>query len=161
MASITRRDALKRGALIGAGAVWATPVIQSIGMSRAFATVVSDPDATYYAIKIEEGGCEDISNQTGVPSGGHCLDVDVSVTPISGGCSSIVNLVDVAEDNDPTPWKIELADGCYPITIARKSSTDCDVISVDDAWDSSTQTITVEHSSHAISHVEVVICCPS
>ncbi|MBT8206896.1 MAG: hypothetical protein HKN07_05250 [Acidimicrobiia bacterium] len=161
MASITRRDALKRGALIGVGAVWATPVIQSIGMSRAFATVVSDPDATYYAIKIEQGGCEDIYNQTGVPSGGQCLDVDVSVTPISGGCSSIVNLVDVADDNDPTPWKIELADGCYPITIARKSSTDCDVISLDDAWDSGTQTITVEHSSHAISHVEVVICCPA
>ena len=162
MAGITRREALKRGVAIGATAIWATPVVQSIGMTPAFAQAVSDGDATYYALKIEgDGRCEDISGQTGVPSGGHCLDVDESVTPTSGGCDMVADVVDVAEDNDPTPWKIVLEDGCYPITIARKASTDCETISVDAAWNEATSTITVEHGDHAISHVELIICCPN
>lgn len=161
MASISRRDALKRGALIGAGAVWATPVIQSIGMSRAFAAAVSDDGAVYYALKIEGDGCEDISGQISPHGTGQCLDVDAAVIPISGGCGSVVDVIDVAEDNDPTPWQIVLTEGCYPIAISRKSSTNCDSISIDDAWDEGTRTVTVEHSDHAISHVEMVICCSS
>lgn len=34
---ITRREALKRGAILGGALVWATPVVQTIGMRPAFA----------------------------------------------------------------------------------------------------------------------------
>ena len=38
---ITRRQALKRGALLGGALAWATPVVQVIGMRPAFAQTVS------------------------------------------------------------------------------------------------------------------------
>jgi hypothetical protein len=38
---ITRRQALKRGAIFGGALAWATPVVQIIGMKPAFAQVTS------------------------------------------------------------------------------------------------------------------------
>ena len=38
---ITRRQALKRGAVLGGALAWATPVVQVIGMKPAFAQVAS------------------------------------------------------------------------------------------------------------------------
>ena len=38
---LTRREALKRGAVIAGGLVWATPVVQAVGMSRAYANDTS------------------------------------------------------------------------------------------------------------------------
>ena len=38
----TRREALKRGAVIGGTVLWVTPVVQTLGMSRAFAQTPSD-----------------------------------------------------------------------------------------------------------------------
>jgi hypothetical protein len=38
---ITRREALKRGAIFGGALVWATPVVQMVGMRPAFAQVPS------------------------------------------------------------------------------------------------------------------------
>ena len=38
---ITRRDLLKRGAALGGAVVWATPVVQTLGMGRAFAQTAS------------------------------------------------------------------------------------------------------------------------
>ena len=40
---VTRREALKRGALLGGALVWATPAVQVIGMKPAFAQSVSAP----------------------------------------------------------------------------------------------------------------------
>ncbi len=39
---ISRREILKRGALVGGAVVWATPVVQTLGMGRAFAQTPSD-----------------------------------------------------------------------------------------------------------------------
>lgn len=39
---ITRREILKRGAFVGGAVVWATPVVQTLGMGRAFAATPSD-----------------------------------------------------------------------------------------------------------------------
>lgn len=33
---VSRRDALKKGAMAGGAVLWATPIVQNIGMSRAF-----------------------------------------------------------------------------------------------------------------------------
>lgn len=41
---ISRRDLLKRGAALGGAVVWATPVVQTLGMGRAFANTASPVD---------------------------------------------------------------------------------------------------------------------
>ena len=43
---ITRRQALKRGLAIGAGLVWATPSLQVVNMSKAYAQVPSPGEAS-------------------------------------------------------------------------------------------------------------------
>jgi hypothetical protein len=43
---ITRRQALKRGLLIGGGLLWATPSLQIVNMSRAYAQVPSPGDTS-------------------------------------------------------------------------------------------------------------------
>jgi len=39
--NLTRRDALRRGTLLGAGAVWAAPAVRSLTMSSTFAAATS------------------------------------------------------------------------------------------------------------------------
>ena len=41
LGGITRRQALKRGAILGGALVWATPVVQVVGMRPALASVPS------------------------------------------------------------------------------------------------------------------------
>lgn len=67
---ISRRDLLKRGAALGGAVVWATPVVQTLGMGRAFASTASPTgtaisyiaitwrcgDGTYNFSKNEEDG---------------------------------------------------------------------------------------------------------
>lgn len=52
---LTRRDILKRGAVFGGALVWATPIVQVVGMSPAHARPVS-PGCTRYCIKWETDG---------------------------------------------------------------------------------------------------------
>ncbi|MDX1468864.1 MAG: twin-arginine translocation signal domain-containing protein [Acidimicrobiia bacterium] len=47
---ITRRDLLKRGAALGGAVVWATPIVQTLGMGRAYAQTASPPDISYIAL---------------------------------------------------------------------------------------------------------------
>jgi hypothetical protein len=41
LVGITRRQALRKGAILGGALAWATPIVQVIGMKPAFAQVVS------------------------------------------------------------------------------------------------------------------------
>ena len=50
--TMTRREALKRGAVITGTLVWATPVVQAVGMGRAFAREPS-PGCIRYCLKWE------------------------------------------------------------------------------------------------------------
>ena len=55
---ISRRDLLKRGAALGGAVVWATPVVQTLGMGRAFAqdtSPVGGKDISYIAINVDCG----------------------------------------------------------------------------------------------------------
>jgi hypothetical protein len=63
---ITRRDLLKRGALVGGAVLWATPVVQVVGMGRAYAKDVS-PNCTRFCLKWNV----DANAATG---GGTCTD---------------------------------------------------------------------------------------
>ena len=51
---ITRRDLLKKGAVLGGAVVWVTPIVQSVGMGRAFAQAVSPctPPISYIAMNV-------------------------------------------------------------------------------------------------------------
>lgn len=59
---ITRRDLLKKGAVLGGAVVWVTPIVQSVGMGRAFAEVVSPctPPISYIAMNVT---CPDIDDK--------------------------------------------------------------------------------------------------
>ena len=70
---ISRRQALKKGAVVGGTVLWATPVIQSIGMSRAFGqqpspVIEPGPGISFIAVRFVCGGTtfvvklEDIDN---------------------------------------------------------------------------------------------------
>ncbi len=50
---ISRREILKRGAFVGGAVVWATPVVQTLGMGRAFAATPSDTCIASWAVKVE------------------------------------------------------------------------------------------------------------
>jgi len=49
---ISRREILKRGAFVGGAVVWATPVVQTLGMGRAFAATPSDTCVGSYADQV-------------------------------------------------------------------------------------------------------------
>ncbi len=167
MAHITRREALKRGATVGAGVIWATPVIQTVGMQAAFAQSVSPTDQVYFAAKIEEGVCEDIWDQIGQDTDpgaptGKCL------TPSSGGfgvgpgaCDHVVGFTTPEE---PEPWTITLLDGCEIIEedcfVLTKASNDClkdPAVREGQTWIFANPA----SNGNGISHIEFVICCDS
>ncbi len=56
---ITRRDLLKKGAVLGGAVVWVTPIVQSVGMGRAFAQTTSPcmPPISYIAMNVS---CPDV-----------------------------------------------------------------------------------------------------
>lgn len=172
---------LKRGAVTGVAIAWATPVIQTVAMSKAFAQTASDmpttttttttapPVTTYYAVKFEPSNkCVDISGQTNPTGVGQCLDVDTTVTPVSGGCAHVTGIVNANEDNKPTPWEITLAAGCTPYELVVKTggSVKCQPKDPLVGWNAGTNTLTVQHPTDPatgglkdISHVELIICC--
>ncbi len=107
---ITRRDLLRRGAVLGGAVVWTTPVVQTLGMGRAFAQTaspvetrisfiimnVSCGDNTYFVRWETEGGFEaDPGNMnpncqlssTGTPADGNQLGISITIKP--DGCASI------------------------------------------------------------------------
>ncbi len=47
---ITRREILKRGAIVGGTVLWVTPVVQTLGMGRAFAATPSDTCVESFAV---------------------------------------------------------------------------------------------------------------
>lgn len=67
---ITRRDLLRRGAVLGGAVVWSTPVVQTLGMGRAFAQTASptgDKDVSYAVISWEcDGAVKKVKWEPGV-----------------------------------------------------------------------------------------------
>ena len=52
---ISRRDLLRKGAVLGGAVVWATPVVQTLSMGRAYAQIASptgDKDISYIGINV-------------------------------------------------------------------------------------------------------------
>lgn len=54
---ISRREALRRGAIVGGAVVWASPVVQTIGMQKAYAqTTPAVTDISFIALLLNCGG---------------------------------------------------------------------------------------------------------
>ena len=56
---VTRRELLRRGAVLGGAVMWITPVVQTLGMGRAFAQTTSptgDKEISYIGINVT--GCD-------------------------------------------------------------------------------------------------------
>jgi hypothetical protein len=169
--SLTRREAIKRGAAFGAGVVWAVPTVQAIGMSRAFASETSpDTDCIYYAIKIEQKKdgdgnvisgyvCEPISE-----GGAQCFDPDdffAEVLP--GGCDRVQS-ASVDPDENGDDWVITLKPGCEFVEnesyVQIKAGSGPTACSDGDPVEAPSGTYTFSNDTDpAISHIEAIICC--
>ena len=55
---ISRRDLLRKGAVLGGAVVWVTPVVQTLGMGRAFAQTASPVGKDISYIGINVSNCE-------------------------------------------------------------------------------------------------------
>lgn len=165
---LSRRDVLKRGAVLGGSLIWAVPTIQAIGMSAAFANETSPVCNVYFAAKIgqEDDGpvvCVSIHNQGAGP--GKCLDVaeiasDNGFTVSDGACDRVESFSSPDEDN----WTVTLAEGCQlwdaAVGIKTGGGNEC-VPAPNWSYDSTTRTITFDRPDQAISHVEFIFCCSS
>lgn len=123
---ITRRDLLRRGAVLGGAVVWTTPVVQTLGMGRAFAQTasptggkdisyigisVSCPGENSWWIKWEDGNWEDMP---GAAPG--CVPKDQLPAGVSGddkgfiikngptGACKELTVPDAYADCDVTVW---------------------------------------------------------
>lgn len=118
---ITRRDLLRRGAVLGGAVVWTTPVVQTLGMGRAFANTASPvdgctPDVSFismcvtcgtdeYLIKWERDGDK---WDTSDPVCG--LDCGTPVLP-----SDVPELESFSVDPDPNEpgcWRVTWSSNC-------------------------------------------------
>ncbi len=167
---LSRRDFLKRGAALGGAVVWATPVVQMIGMHPALAQETSPTCNFIYAVKLElvdsVPTCTDIwdQNATDVSTGqGHCLDVVAATNGKAqcGGCQFSPELT-VNSDHE---WVVTLDKDCQYFDSAIDLKTGeagggCDAAFTPEFIDSRTLKFTTEPGTGTgISHVEIVFCC--
>ena len=116
---ISRRDLLRRGAALGGAVVWMTPVVQTLGMGRAFAQTASPPpgggqDISYVGINVvcstesffvkwEGGGWEEMpgnaplcADPADLGQGVNGSDKGFSITPLTSSCVSLTVPASVA-----------------------------------------------------------------
>jgi hypothetical protein len=176
---VSRRDFLKRGALLGGALVWTTPVVQVVGMNPALAQVPSPACNVWYAIKIEFNAdtgqfvCESIHNQTSTDPGfgsGKCLDVQAieqanNFDAVDGGCeqfSAVLQSVEISEDGKrwtvPFPENCQAESGDCAAKVGQGQSAGC--VQGACTWDPENRELVFEvTTTNAISHVEFVFCC--
>lgn len=157
---ISRREALKRGATVGVGVLWATPAVQAVSMMRSAAAATSPPpdDPVYFAVKIEEGGkCEDIWDQVGGTTPAKCLTPNGgALAVVPGGCDKVVD----AKTPDDARWVIELAAGCVLLESSLMTKAGQDCLPANGRRDGQKWYFSNPTSNgKEISHIEFVICC--
>ena len=114
LAGVTRREALKRGAVFGGALLWTTPAIQAIGISRAVAQETSGP-CTTYCIKFEfTGADDDLSGEWSALGDGGRGQGNVLVCPMG----SVNGLPPVfSDDDDENDFPIVSGDRINGVTI--------------------------------------------
>ncbi len=121
---ITRRDLLKKGAVLGGAVVWVTPIVQSVGMGRAFAQTTSPctPPISYIAMNVTcNGNAYFIKWEADLGEFG-LFDPDPSSVP---GCDGIVTPAGAKIDGDDLGFSVSVdPDGIATVTVGP----DCDVL---------------------------------
>ena len=119
---ITRRDLLKKGAVLGGAVVWVTPIVQSVGMGRAFAQTTSPctPPISYIAMNVECPPDADgdrfffIKWEADLGEFG-MFEVDPASVP---GCSDIFSPAGVKMDGDDLGFEVTVdASGIATVTV--------------------------------------------
>lgn len=157
--------------------MWATPVVQVIGMRPALAQETSPVCEHLYAVKIEileettspcggvrrsatgieaEYCCEDIFEQQTTTGAGQCLVVPTSAE--EGSCDKIASVAFTSG----TSWSITFVEDCayQDGLIALKDGDGCEAPS-SVSYSAATRTLTIQNEStdKDISHVEFLFCC--
>ena len=139
---ITRRDLLKKGAVLGGAVVWVTPIVQSVGMGRAFAQTTSPctPPISYIAmnvtcptgeffIKWEGDEFMDFERYPGQTPG--CEeDFTMNMVHVYGGIPDDKYPLGLGFEVDPQPdgtHIITVPPGCTVDLVAVKGGQECDV----------------------------------
>ena len=118
---ITRRDLLRRGAVLGGAVVWTTPVVQTLGMGRAFAQTTSPTggkDISYLVIAWScDGGAwrHTKFDENGNAEAGNLPD-----------CNEKVAALGSTPDNNPG-FVVSVDGPCATITVPDLGGTDCTV----------------------------------
>jgi hypothetical protein len=114
---VSRRDALKKGAAVGGALLWATPVVQTIGMTRAYAAGVSgsgeEAGPSYIALNVDCGGRRSTGysiKYEGCTAPDDCFETDPGRTP---GCEGLFDFEGVETDGDALGFVV---DGPHPDT---------------------------------------------
>ncbi len=167
---LSRRDFLKRGTVLGGAVVWATPIVQIVGMRPALAQDVSGCDKIY-AIKINIVGdvgdeppptvdCENIEDQTAGSPPAACITTPEETA--GDPCDKIAT-VDFEDDK---VWTIRFTEGCeYQDGAVGLKPGGGPACAPDEDWDVTEHadgrglTFTYRGDDGAISHVEFVFCC--
>ena len=175
---LTRRELLKKGAVLGGALVWAAPVVQVIGMRPAMAQAVSSVCPNLYCLKAEvSGGSLGSFGPLGGGQGqgkGNCLkspeDCDPNVP------ESILKWLDEHWTGDPeTGFIVTLPPGCRLAELSGGSedhfgrsgvaaATKCGrghesgpCIQAELAGND----LTFACDEGDVSHIELIICCPA
>ncbi len=162
MTDISRREALKRGAVFGGALVWATPVIQTVGMTPAFAQNTSPVDEcedfVFWRAKAnwdEDEGAFIWEPDPGV--GANDCDPCDDADGVDGSSFLDVENVVLNDDGEPDTAEVVVTGGdCEILGIFTKEANDCHTGVIAGGGQSAT---VGNPGSPAISHIEVCIKC--
>lgn len=175
---LSRRDFLKRGAILGGAVVWATPIVQVVGMRPALAQTTSPVCDQIYAIKINNGACDN-GGTDGTPIGGeaYCCEDITNQSPGPGKCITTpavtagdpCDKIASVEYVTGAIWHIRFVEGCQYVdgAVGLKSGGGSECTNEFTMTpDPDGMGLTFEHTGvnssnevQAISHVEFVFCC--
>ena len=181
---VSRRELLKGGAVLGASVLWATPLVQVIGMSPAFAVPPSPVCQHRYQVKwdpardLKDVGVGNYASGAWSTSGFFCVTGGESPTPVVLGSLGLPASLKVIAGDGPAVghFGVELdlsnikctfnpgdgAQGKCASENACSGGQPCE----DASWDAGTQVLTFdpcycasENKYFDVSHIEVILCC--
>jgi hypothetical protein len=120
---LTRRELIRKGAILGGTVMWVTPVVQTVGMSRALAATPSDtciPRTPVQVVDNADGSFGTGGRQAGREDPDNVLVQDNAFYSLGFGGYVVVELDgDVFPSQDPTVIVIETTNGTnYPLESA-------------------------------------------
>jgi hypothetical protein len=149
---LSRREALKRGLRLTGAVLWATPVVQAIGMSPALAQTTSPVCETFESFRAKANWVETEFVWEASPGVGaqDCTDC--------GGASGVNGALYFSIAGDETSVTVTLLNPeCEITAIAHKAGQNCFNGTV--APDGNSATATIPTGGQDISHIEVCFRC--